>query len=239
MKRRFKLLITFGLLFYAVSPSYSMTTAEILARVRVNIKDQSTIYNRQRFTDATLINFLNDGQREGNILAWLLQDRITLPIVSGTQEYNLPADFLATDRVLFNNVKLDQTSLSKLDTDTVGWAAATGAVPQKYYLYRATSTILGLVPKPLNPTILTLTVYYIKQPLEITSTSQTPWNGWNSLTPYHSALIYYVTYRAFRVMEEPTLADPYYQEWANSIEMMRKGVYTMPDFNPGFSGQRK
>jgi hypothetical protein len=82
-------------------------------------------------------------------------------------------------------------------------------------------------------------VYYIKQPNEITSTSNTPWNGWGNLTPYHSALVYYISYRAYRVLEEDTLSAAYYQEWAAMIELMRHGIYTMPDFNPGFQGQRK
>jgi hypothetical protein len=234
-----KIIFAFILSLSVVLPSYGMTVSEILDRVRVNVKDQSSVTSRQQFSDATLINFANDGQREANILAWLLQDKITLTLVSGTQEYALPNDFISTNRVLHNNVKLAQTSLDQLDTETVGWLASTGATPQKYYLYKTTSTLIGLVPKPSSPTVTSLIVYYIKQPIEITATSDTPGNGWSSLTPYHSALVYYITYRAFRVLEEDELAKAFYQEWASSIEMMRHGIYSMPDFNPGFIGQRK
>ena len=227
------------LVFLLASPSYGMTVAEILSRVRVNLKDQSVATDRQQFNDTSLIQYLNDGQREANVLAWLLQDIYTITLVSGTREYNLPADFLSTSRVLHNNLKLEQTSLDQLDADSKGWLAATGTTPQKYYLYRATYTLIGFYPRPLSPTVTSVLVYYIKQPQEITLTSETPWNGWYSLTPYHSALVYYITYRAFRALEENDIANSYYQEWATSIEIMRKGVYTMPDFNPGFTGQRK
>jgi len=227
------------LVFLLASPSYGMTVAEILSRVRVNLKDQSVATDRQQFNDTSLIQYLNDGQREANVLAWLLQDIYTITLVSGTREYNLPADFLSTSRVLHNNLKLEQTSLDQLDADSKGWLAATGATPQKYYLYRSTYTLMGFHPKPTSPTVTSVVVYYIKQPVEITATTETPWNGWNTLTPYHSALVYYVTYRAFRALEENDLANMYYQEWATSIEMMRKGIYSMPDFNPGFTGKRE
>lgn len=227
------------ILLAASSPSYGQTVAEILSAARVNLKDQSAVNNRQQFTDATLITFLNDGQREANVLSWLLQTQTTLTLVAGTREYTLPANFLATDRVIHNNIKLEQTSLSQLDANNTGWLNSTGATPQKYYLYRTTTTVMGFHPKPSSPTVTSVTVYYLQQPIEISATSETPWNGWNNLTPYHSALIYYVSYRAFRSLEETELANAYYQEWLGSIEMMRRGIYSTPDFNPGFTGQRK
>lgn len=229
------------LLLCFVSLSHGMTASDILTRARVNIKDQSTtVNNRQQFSDATLLTFLNDGQREANNFAWLLQDIYTFNLSSGTREYALPSDFLATDRVLYNNVKLQQTSLNELDSQSLGWLNATGTTPQKYYLYRTTYTLMGFSPKPYGVfTSTTVTVYYIKQPIELTSTTDTPWNGWNTLVPYHTALVYYVTYRAFKVLEENDLANMYYQEWSIAVDAMRKGVYTMPDFNPGFIGQRK
>lgn len=236
-----KKVVLLGLLFAIVSPSHGMMVSEILSRVRSNIKDQSTVVNnRQQFSDALLIQFLNDGQREANILAWLLQDQYTVTMASGTREYSLPIDFLATDRVLNNNVKLQQTSLNELDAVTPGWLAATGSTPQKYYLYRTTSTVIGFSPKPYGIfTSTSVVIFYIKQPVEVTSTSDTPWNGWASLTPYHTALVYYVTYRASRVLEDKEMGDAFYQEWTNAIEQMRHGIYSMPDFNPGFVGQRK
>lgn len=234
------LFMQFSLFFY-VAPSLALTASEILARARVNIKDQSTtVNNRQQFSDALLLGFLNDGQREANNYAWLLQDIYRFDLSSGTREYSLPSDFLSTDRVLYNNIKLTQTSLNELDAQNLGWLNATGTTPQKYYLYRTTNTLMGFHPKPYGVfTSTTVTVYYIKQPIELTSVSQTPWNGWNVLSPYHTALVYYVSYRAFKVLEQTDLANMYYQEWALAIDTMRKGVYTMPDFNPPFIGQRK
>lgn len=226
--------------FSYIAPSHALTASEIISRARVNVKDQSSVNNRQQFTDATMLGFLNDGQREANILAWLLQDIYTLQLSSGTREYPLPNDFLSTDRVLHNDRKLEQTSLNQLDANSPGWLAATGTTPQKYYLYRTTNTVIGFSPKPYGIfTSTNVVIYYIKQPIELTSLSQTPWNGWQSLTPYHTALVYYVTYRASKVLEEMDMADKFYSEWATSIDAMRKGVYTMPDFNPGFTGQRK
>lgn len=237
--RKVKIVLFTGLFFSIVSPSHGMTASEILSRARVNIADQATAGNRQAFTDAQLLAFLNDGQREANILSWLLQDRISLTLASGTTEYVLPVDFLSTDRVLFNGTKLAQTSLNELDANTPAWTTASGATPQKYYLYRTTTTIIGFYPAPRSLTYTNVTIYYIKQPIELTSTSETPWNGWTSLKPYHTALVYYVSYRALKALGQDTLATTYFQEWASSVEIMRKGTTNMPDFNPGYIGQRK
>ena len=67
--RKVKIVLFTGLFFSIVSPSHGMTASEILSRARVNIADQATAGNRQAFTDAQLLAFLNDGQREANILS--------------------------------------------------------------------------------------------------------------------------------------------------------------------------
>lgn len=238
MLRRFMFILTLFLCY--ASPSHGMTAAEIITRVRVNIKDQATtVNNRQQFSDSTLLIFLNDGQREANTACWLLQNTTSFNLVNGAREYALPIDFLTTNRVLFNNVKLEQTSLNQLDAESLGWLNSTGVTPQKYYIYRTTTTIIGFVPKPSSSTVAFVNVFYLQQPIEMTSTSDTPWSGYNSLIPYHTSLEYYATYRAFRVLEENDLANLYFQEWTNSLALMQRNLFATPDFNPGFTGQRK
>jgi hypothetical protein len=239
MRQVNKFLLCLTIVFCS-SLSYALTVEEIFARVRVNIQDQALSRDVLGLSNETLLRYANDGQRETNILAWLLEGKTTVYLTSGTQEYALPVDFLTTDRVIYNNIRIAQTSLNQLDTDLPGWLASVGSTPQKYYVYPATTSFIGFVPKPSSTTTsVAVYVYYVKQPIELTSLSDVPWNGWKSLYAYHTSLVYYVTYRAFEAIGNNTVADKYYQEWSSSILNMRHGIYSMPDFNPGFQGQRK
>jgi hypothetical protein len=148
----------------------------------------------------------------------------------------LPEDFVATWRVEFNHRKLDQTSINELDAGSLGWKSATGT-PQKYYLYVSTAMWIGFEPAPTVLSTSAVTVYYISQPATLTSTSQTPFGGWAQLTPYHPALAYYIAYRGLGAVGDTALADRYYTEWANWLEIMRTGMLKTPDFNPGFKGR--
>ena len=216
---------------------HALTAQQIDNEVRLYLKDNATNTTRQQFTDTTILNFINDGQREANAIGWLLQSSYTFTLVGGTTYYNLPSDFMAPQRVLFNNVKLDATSLNQLDASAAGWVSSNGQ-PINYYIYSANPSQMGFYPVPTTTSTGTVILFYIQQPVELTSLTQTPFNGWPILTPYHSALIYYVTYRCYLTLEEQELGTPYYNEWINFLTFMKTGVMKQPDFNPGFQGRR-
>lgn len=235
--KRFLLLASFFLAFAA--PSHALSVSDIITRVRLNVKDQATaVNNRQQFSDSQILSFINDGQREANILCWIQQSRVTFNLSAGIREYNLPSDFIATTRVIFNNIKIPQTSLNELDSGSLGWQTSTNLTPTSYYIYRSTTMTIGFVPLPSSTTVAAVSVDYLQQPSELTLTSQTPWNGYNNFYPYQTALVYYASYRCYRVLEED-LADKYYAEWTNELGVIQKNSTYMPDYNPGFIGQRK
>jgi len=221
-----------------VAPCWGQTAAEIITRARVLLNDSSSDATRQRFSDAQLLGFLNDGQREAVAFSWVLKSSYTLTLVAGTTEYALPSDFSSTWRVLYRNKKLEQTSLPELDANTVGWRNISGT-PQSYYLYLGASTNIGFYPAPTSASTGTVVVYYFQQPADLTSTSQTPWNSWTLLTPYQSGLAYYIAYRGYGSLQQMDLAAPYWQEWALYINGLKEASVKTPDFNPGITGQRK
>lgn len=221
----------------SISYSYALTAADVIAKARIFLRDTSSDSARQRYSDTDLLGFLNDGQREANSYAWLLKSSYTFTLSGGTTEYAMPSDFMATWRVEYARKKLDQTSINELDANSVSWKTASGT-PQKYYLYTASTTLMGFQPAPTVLTTATVTVYYIQQPTDLTSTASTPFNGWVQLQPYHSSLAYYIAYRGLFTIGDTTLADRYYQEWSGFIEMMRTGMIKMPDYNPGAQGRR-
>jgi hypothetical protein len=240
--------VLFGLaLCLAIIPGTSwattLTASDVLSRARVFLRDQSTSANRQQFPDATLLQFLSDGQREANAQNWLIQSSYTFTLSLGTTEYAMPSDFMATLRVWYqapgqSYLKIDQTSMDQLDAQSSGWTNATG-VPTRYFQDRSSATIyLGFYPAPTvasstGPVI----VYYVQQPADCTTTTCVPFNGNLVLQPYVSALSYYVAYRGFLSVEETDMATAYLQYWIGFLQLMHQGMGKTPDFNPGFVGQ--
>lgn len=235
LRKLFALLAFSGSL---VAPCWGQTAADIITRARVLLNDTSSDSTRQRFSDAQLLGFLNDGQREAVAFSWVLKSSYTLTLVSGTTEYALPSDFVATWRVLYRDKKLDQTSLPELDANTVGWRNVAG-IPQKYYIYLGATTNIGFYPAPSTGSAGTVVVYYYQQPADLTTTSETPWNGWALLTPYQSGLVYYIAYRGYSALHQADLATPYFSEWALFVNGLKEAASKTPDFNPGIGGLRK
>ncbi len=228
------------LLLGFVSSPKAETAAQIIATARVYLGDQSNSPTRQQFTDATLLSFLNDGQRESNSINWLLNSTYTFTLVAGTTFYTLPADFMATQRVVFKNRKMDQTSFNQLDADQPGWIGVSTGTPNLYYLnYFTTPVTIGFFPVPNTTNALPVQIYYVQQPVELTATTQIPWNGWNLLTPYHSGLAYYIAERGYMAQEDMDAVAAYQTEWFLFLQTMRQGLFKQPDFNPGVAGLRK
>lgn len=223
-----------------VRPSQaSLAASDILSRARTFIKDQSTSANRQYFTDAQLLQFASDGQREANAQNWLLQSSYTFTLSGGTTEYAMPSDFMFPNRVWYQQpgqpyTKLPASSFNDLDARTPGWYNVNG-VPLAYYIDMSSATVyMGFYPAPTTSSIGPVIVYYVQNTADLSASNEAvlPFNGWNSLQPYVSALSYYVAYRAYLTMEEPDLAKPYLDYWVNFLLIMRQGVNRQPDFNP-------
>jgi hypothetical protein len=223
----------------------TLTASDVLTRARTYLRDQDTGANRQQFTDTTLLQFLSDGQREANAQNWLIVSSYTITLVQGTTEYSLPSDFIGTMRVWVQNtqsssyVKIDQTSFDQLDARSTGWSSATGQ-PTLYYFDRSSQTVqIGFWPAPsVANSTGTVLIYYVQQTQDVTATTAQPFNGNLLLQPYVTALAYYVAYRGFMTVEETDMANAYLQYWVSFLQMMRQGTTKMPDFNPGFVGNR-
>jgi len=220
------------------SISHALTGDEIITRARVFLRDTSQDTTRQKFSSATLVNFLDDGQKEANSLAWLLRSSFTFELRANTTEYFLPDRFIASKRVYYKNRSIPQTSFGAEDSQSRGWRSASCGTPNKYYIHFGTTPVMGFLPCPTNTSTGTIEVFQIEQPVTVVSSTQTPWNGWQMLSPYHSSLAYYIAYRGFQALGQPALGERFFQEWQLFIDNARTGLLKMPDFNPGFRSRR-
>jgi len=237
-----KRLLPFLILLCCATFSFALTAADVLTRARLTLRDTSSDVVRQRFSDAQLLNWLNDGQREANANNLILQSSSTITLVAGTTEYVLPLDFLTTWRVTLNNIKLPQTNWNEQDANSVGWQKSSNGIPLRYYIYYAPTPTIGFIPAPsstyVTQSMPTAKVWYIQQSVDLTSVSQVPYNGWVQLQPYISDLSYYVTYRGLWAIGDMDQAQQYFLEWQASLGTMKTSIGKQPDFNPGFGGNR-
>lgn len=236
--------LLWGLLIGCISSSEAMTVSDILSRARVYLKDQASSASRQTFSDATLMTYISDGQREANSYDWLILQRVSITLLANTTEYALPADFMASTRVIYKKssantyLKLDQTSFNQLDAESMGWMGLSAGTPTKYYVYLTTSPVIGVLPAPSAASTGTIQVDYVANTVDVTATTATPFNGFGIFTPYHPYLVYYVVCRGYQTLEENDLAAPFCDQWTQGIMMMKTGVLKQPDFNPNFGGRR-
>jgi hypothetical protein len=224
-----KIIVFVMLSISAVLPSYGMTAADIFARARVYLKDQSSIATRQQFSDALLLKILNDGQQEFVSNTWALETKVYVTLANGTIEYTLPSNHIGNVRVLINNKQVYQTTQFRLDAEVSSWRTSSGT-PSSYYLSFTTVTNIGFYPVPDDVYIATVT--YAQSANDLTSISQTPFNSYANLYQYHSGLIYYVTCRGYQSLEEDALAQPFCAEWLAFLKSAQKGLMNRPDFYP-------
>lgn len=236
-----KLLLSLFLIGVACGTSHAtLAASDLISRVRTLVKDSATNSNRQQFSDTQYLQWASDGQREANAQNWLIQSSFTFTLVGGATEYVMPADFLFANRVWYqqpNNqplMKLPASSMNDLDARTPGWINVSG-IPISYYIDMSTGSVyMGFYPAPTTASTGPVIVYYVQNTQDMFSTNETaiPFNQWNALQPYVSALPYYMAYRAYLTLEETELAKEYLSYWVNFMLIMRQGINRQPDFNP-------
>lgn len=235
-----KLLLFVLLLGGAVTPSHAaLAASDLVSRARTLVKDAATQANRQQFSDTQYLQWASDGQREANAQNWLIQSSFTFTLSGGTSEYAMPSDFLFPNRVWYQQpqqplAKLPSSSMNDLDARTPGWMNVSG-IPISYYVDMSTGTVyMGFYPAPTSASTGPVVVYYVQNTQDMGASNQTalPFNNWNAMQPYTSALPYYMAYRAYLTLEETELAKEYLNYWVNFLLIMRQGINRQPDFNP-------
>lgn len=154
-----------------------MLVSDIISRVR-NIAGDTNVL---QFTDASIIQWINDGMRQCAIDNGLLQKRGTQNTVVDQTDYNLPADILRLHSVKYDGNKLPIRTLEEYDK--VGpFDPTSNGTPVGCYVWAAKLT---LFPKP--DAIKVLIIDYIYTPAEVTVAGDTP----GIPASYHSRLVDY------------------------------------------------
>lgn len=216
--------------------AHAATLATLITRTRVILRDTSTNTNNQRYSDAVLTDFANEGQADIQKRTHCIYKRQTATTTEGTREYTLPSDFLEEKAVYIVNSdstgtyrRLAYTTIDKLDKTYISWEDAGNGRPTEYYIRKTTMSTcylgLYLEPDSDHAGVPYLRYDYIPELADMelaTSTStvaDTPFNGVVWLGAYEDMIVTYMVYRCTR---DPGYLAIYLQRMKDLIADMFK-----------------
>ena len=169
----------------------------LITRARTRINETSTTFH----TEANLIAYADEGQKYAVRETKCLEDIDTATvIVSGTQNYAIPTDYIAIRRIIFDGKKLFKIDFEEIDEAELDEADLTGT-PTEYYIW---NDYIYLLPIPGSSDVgKTLKIFYYKSPVTIDASTDTL----ETKEVYDDAIICYMTYLALVKDSESDLSN--------------------------------
>lgn len=154
--------------------------------------------NQTRFTSSQYTAALNRGQEQFAFdTRSFFKDASTITVVDGTAAYSLPSDFLWEKKVTHKGLKLEPISRETIEfyKRSDDWSDDTGT--PKYFVIdpeeaRKTITLFPIPKSEDAGANLILTYYPI--PTALADGTDTPFNGYALLAPYHIAVAAYAAW---------------------------------------------
>jgi len=228
------LLLAFGLVpLIPPGPAHSLSYSEVRTEARKLALDSGT---RNRFSNAQILQFANEGQRQAVVTAKPIIKSWQFTPVSGTTYYATPSDYFQMWRCTQEYDILGETSPEALDRSD-GWQEVTGD-PENYFMHFATRTYLGLYPYPDSASTGTVRCEYYAQATDISGDSDVPFNGIRELYPYHYALAYFSAGMMSAMDGRADLAQVYFSQYQSIVSRMEKEAMGRPNYKPGIIGSR-
>ncbi len=197
-----------------------MLVSDIISRVRTIAGDINVL----QFTDASLIQWINDGVRQCAIDNGLLQKRGTQNTVVGQVDYNLPADILRLHSVKYDNVKIPVRTLEEYDK--LGPYNTDKGTPVGCYVWAGKLT---LFPSP--DAIKVLVIDYIYSPVAVAVAGDTP----AIPESYHSRLVDYCLAQVAQQDDDMNRYQIKMQEFETGVSNLKDQAEHEDDLYPSIS----
>lgn len=192
-----------------------MNVSDIVRRVRESAGDIAVL----QFSNATLVDWVNDAVRECVIENSLLQARATSSTVIGQADYTLPSDIFKIHSVWVDGYKLETLTLEQWEERNAGdqgVTTPTGA-PFLCYIYAGVLTIW-----PTPDVVKTMAINYTKLPAAVVYTEP---GGTPTYTPstlsipetFHNRVVTYC-------LAQVALQDDDYAKYQALMSEFRTGV---------------
>ena len=213
-------------------PAFAATTSQLQTRARSLALDVGS--SRQRYTDATILIWLNEAQRFAVTDAKPLLKSGSFELVVGSTYYAMPSDFLQAYRVSLDFDVLEETTPEALDRQD-RWQE-TSAEPTHYFIHWASRTKMGVYPWPESSgSTGTVRYEYYAQVTDLSAAGDSPFNGVTELSPYHDSLAYYAAARMSALDGRTDLAVLYMAEFRAGVERMGREARMRPVYRPAAS----
>ena len=222
------------------SSGRALTLSQLESATRTLIRDTSSDTNFQRFSTSQIDAFLNEAHRQMQNDAWLYQGAFAMSLTSGTIEYPLPADYIATVRVTISSMAIVQRSFQDLDQNSTNWTLPT-STPTAYFIdsyVAGTPSKIGFYPNPKYTSTNPVFIQYVRQVPTLVDPTDVPFGGNSELLPYHDALADFAAARAWQLLGRPDLSTWLMTLYSSRVAEARANINKQPNWLPGAQGDR-
>ena len=214
----------------------ALTLSEVRTEARTLALDSGS--TRQRFADARLTAWANEGQRQAVIEARPILKAGAFSLSAGSTYYTLPSDFLQMSRVTLDYALLPEKTPEMLDDETPGWQDdVSTSNPTNFYIDFSSRTLMGMHPVPTTTSGIVRYEYYA-QASALSADGDTPFNSITELIPYHYLLAYFTAARMAAIDGKASLATFYMAEFKAGIERMKMEAKKRPAQRPLYGGMK-
>lgn len=240
-----RILLIVSFLFAFSVYGNTATLSQIRTEIRRNLRDTDS--SRQRYTDAVLLDFINEAQREVVNATWLGEKTSSYILSPLTTFYSLPTDLIVITNVDFKDrgnttLPLQEMTLRGLNARNPDWRRTQGT-PLEYYVDKATTSSqlqISYIPIPTSQSTGTVTIRYYYQVPDLSSDSDVPFDSKRHLYTYHQAIVYHATMRIKMIERRIDEANFYATLYNNYLAIIRNRLGDLPNYNPsvGVTGSR-
>ncbi len=221
---------------------HALTLSTIRDQIRRNVRDTASASARQRYSDAILLEFINEAQREVVNLTWLTEATTTYGLTTGTTFYDLPSDFLAVKLVEYEDtnsatIELKEKTYKRTFQDNPDWDNSI-TDPLEYFILQDDDTSLqvGYVGIPSASSTGTVTIRYLNLPSDLAADGDLPFDGKLHLIPYHYSIVYHATARLKLIESKVEEANAYVQLFNISVGLAQDRLGQSPNLFPKLRG---
>ena len=213
----------------------SLTVTQLRTQVRtLGIDDGTT---RNRFSDARILDFLNEAQRTINLDTRAIIKQTSFDLVSGSTFYATASDFLQMYHLTSDYEALSEITPESLDKSS-NWEEVSGT-PTNYFVRWSSRTMIGFYPFPDSTSSTTTIRYeYIAQSTDLSADTDIPFGGIRELYPYHYALAYFAAAKMCAIDGRTDLAMFYLAEYKAVVDRMARESKARPSYRPSAVGRQ-
>ena len=222
-----RLILAGLILCMGTSVSLALTVSEIRSAVRRNVRDTASSTSLRRYSDAIILNYINEAQRAVINDTWASSDSTTDSLVAGTTYYSVPDESIQVWRVTVDGANLPELTLAQLDADNYDINWSTGGTPRAFFLDRAEQTLIGLQPFPLTSGG-GLKIFYYQRVPDLALDADVPFDSDVRLFSYHDLIVYHASFRILLSENRTSEAEYYAKLYDAAVDLMNINVGHKP-----------